>query len=179
MNNLTYWQKRRIEFLMNNPEMGREPLCTQNTRPIYSNCHGVVLWVLGADRRFVDLFGDSTEENGLRVLSRAGDRPQYALFPKNYNKPGALDKYFMDIFFHNFCEEIREKDIKSGEIMRADGFEMEEDVPVPASPLHSAIVWKMSPLLLFEQNSGGQIFRTTRLKEFRNITKVRWYNYKR
>jgi hypothetical protein len=82
--------RERIEYLLANPELGREIIGDFRSLSRYSNCHGTTLWVLG-------------------IKPKAEYRPELLpdfLPAKERDRPGFMNKILMGKILHEKCEIV-------------------------------------------------------------------------
>ncbi|MDO8564106.1 MAG: hypothetical protein Q7R87_03795 [Nanoarchaeota archaeon] len=159
--------RERIEHLWHNQELGGRLLTKLPgyADTIYPNCFGTALFVLGAERKFLERLEHKSATNGV-VVSRSG-KGGFAVFPKNFDSPGILQPDYMKIFLSK-CQKV--DTLQQGDITYEEGFSRDEDGSYEHSMLFLGNLG--SNPCFFQQDGLGGRFNFRSFKEFKSVPAV-------
>lgn len=156
--------KNRIDYLLDNQNLGSKLLMKlSGNYEVYPNCFGTALFLLGAEREFLNTLNHQFSENDM-IVSISGNK-SFAVFPKKFDRPGILQPNHMKMFLSH-CEKV--DSLQPGVITYEEGVSRD-------GIYHHSMVFlgKLGKMNYFFQQAGlGERFNFKFFEEFNVVPAV-------
>lgn len=96
----------RARFLLENNHITLSPFAIWGKKKVYSNCWGTMIHVLGLEHLFLEHFPHTHTDTYIDMV--VGNMDGRCIFPVEKNRPGYIDRDYMNWFLRGHCQQEEE-----------------------------------------------------------------------